>query len=853
MFTGGDLQLLDVVLGIAQWKKRIESTHTYAAVANAQDKLLLLEWDAKATEVHLKEISGSNGQVLAQSSISGLEPLDGEFLVRGEEVVLPANNGQTLCTLSSLGGGGAGNCQAVASISLELSEAGPFKLHPNAAGFHTTSKQPGKTGVAFLKSVGGHLTLIRWLPEAFLASQEVEVDGSPTVALLLTKAGGLTLQLASSHSGSILSDQLLAPRRAPNSLGDAGVPAVAILGAFKRNATTADGIRLLLGWEDARLELVQGSKSLWVREEALAQVEHDLFVDLPAAQGQRPGDGSGAKGGLNPAGLVDKLRAMLSGEALLDFVKYQILGVKVQLQFASAAEVSELKALRDRMSGKNTLTRDANGFRKIILVLTRVGKVFALHSGDGRVLWARAYPRARAPQLLRSWRTFHDITHAPQVLLLHTGGPDAFASVLDGHTGEELSNTPLPDDVQRVVPIHRHAHEGRAEQSVFLLLRAPLSPGGPPQAALLPDDATTRPLVRERAAAVNFWLQDPPAEDGAWLRGYGFTAQGVPESGPLEPVQTWATRFTDPVLAIATRDPTEPVYSAIKVLGDRSLKYKYLNPNTAAVFTGLLPSARIAEGGVAPRVVAHVLDTVTGAVLHRLTHIGARGPVAAVFSENWVVYQYLSLGARRYEVGVMELYDATPRNFSALEVLTGGGGGAADLSSYAPAALEVLQQAYFTSLPARALAITRTALGITSKMVLLATISDQVYQLDKRLVNPRRPLRPSGKPTPQDMEEGLFPYADTLPLFSTHFATVDKQVDGLRRVSTEPTALESTCHMMATGVDLFYTRLLPAKAFDSLDDDFAYGLLVLALSALAVASVVVQRLTANTVLANKWK
>lgn len=45
----------------------------------------------------------------------------------------------------------------------------------------------------------------------------------------------------------------------------------------------------------------------------------------------------------------------------------------------------------------------------------------------------------------------------------------------------------------------------------------------------------------------------------------------------------------------------------------------------------------------------------------------------------------------------------------------------------------------------KAMAVTDTARGITGKQLLIATSTDQVYALDKRFLDPRRPL---GNPTP---------------------------------------------------------------------------------------------------------
>ncbi len=38
-------------------------------------------------------------------------------------------------------------------------------------------------------------------------------------------------------------------------------------------------------------------------------------------------------------------------------------------------EVAQFIALRDELSGKNSVHRDSNGFRKILVLLTRSGKV----------------------------------------------------------------------------------------------------------------------------------------------------------------------------------------------------------------------------------------------------------------------------------------------------------------------------------------------------------------------------------------------------------------------------------------------------------------------------------------------
>jgi hypothetical protein len=123
--------------------------------------------------------------------------------------------------------------------------------------------------------------------------------------------------------------------------------------------------------------------------------------------------------------------------------------------------------------------------------------------------------------------------------------------------------------------------------------------------------------------------------------------------------------------------------------------------------------------------------------------------------------------------------------------------------------------------------------------------------MDKRFLDPRRPLKK--KLSAEEMEEGLVPYADTLPMFPQLYATYDKQVLGLQAIVTAATGLESTSLMFAHGLDLFHTRLAPAKNFDSLNDDFSFALLVVSLLGLAVASGLVKYTASRAQLKQKWR
>lgn len=70
----------------------------------------------------------------------------------------------------------------------------------------------------------------------------------------------------------------------------------------------------------------------------------------------------------------------------------------------------------------------------------------------------------------------------------------------------------------------------------------------------------------------------------------------------------------------------------------------------------------------------------------------------------------------------------------------------------------------------------RIAMLIPAGLSAAAAAAGQVYMMDKRFLDPRRPrLAPNAKPTPEQQAEGLVPYAEELPYSTLMFATGDKQ------------------------------------------------------------------------------
>ena len=90
--------------------------------------------------------------------------------------------------------------------------------------------------------------------------------------------------------------------------------------------------------------------------------------------------------------------------------------------------------------------------------------------------------------------------------------------------------------------------------------------------------------------------------------------------------------------------------------------------------------------------------------------------------------------------------------------------------------------------------------------------------IEKRALDPRRVPRELYGPVQR--EEGSLPYNASFALSPRAFLSLGRPVHGLKGVFSAPSRLESTAHLLAAGVDLFYSRVCPSHAFDQLDAAF---------------------------------
>ena len=210
----------------------------------------------------------------------------------------------------------------------------------------------------------------------------------------------------------------------------------------------------------------------------------------------------------------------------------------------------------------------------------------------------------------------------------------------------------------------------------------------------------------------------------------------------------------------------------------------------------------------------YLIDTVRGSILHKVQHKGASGSVHMVQSGNWVAYHYRNRKYKRYEIGMLEMFDLSERDptlpFTSRDVT-------------APV---VLRQAYIFPHAASSMSLTVTTRGVAETQILIGLPSGSIVAIHKRLLDARRPTNAKASAH----AEGLVPYHPILAVPDHFTLNYNQTVQRMQNVFVTASGLESTCLVLATGLDVFFSHAMPSNKFDALSDDFPISLLVSALA-----------------------
>jgi ER membrane protein complex subunit 1 len=296
---------------------------------------------------------------------------------------------------------------------------------------------------------------------------------------------------------------------------------------------------------------------------------------------------------------------------------------------------------------------------------------------------------------------------------------------------------------------------------------------------------------------------------------------------------------------VVARPTHDPVSSIGKVLGDRSVLYKYLSPNLA-----LITSIK------ADTLTIDLLDSITGTILYSTNHksVDTKAPIPSVISENWFAYSFFgnehpTSPSKSHQLVIVELYESSiPNDRGPLQ-------SSSNYSSFDPGSTtkpHIITQSFIIPQPIGHMSVTQTAQGITSRQ-LLCTLPDlnAIVAIPRHILDPRRPI--GRDPTPHEAEEGLFRYSPLLDLDPKYFLSHAREVMGIKKIISSPTLLESTSMVFAFGLDVFGTRVTPSKAFDVLGKGFNKIALILTVVALAVGTAVLAPMVRRKQVERGWK
>ena len=132
----------------------------------------------------------------------------------------------------------------------------------------------------------------------------------------------------------------------------------------------------------------------------------------------------------------------------------------------------------------------------------------------------------------------------------------------------------------------------------------------------------------------------------------------------------------------------------------------------------------------------------------------------------------------------------------------------------------------------------------------VGTLSNQIYAVSKKLLDPRRP---TSALTADDKEEGLLPYVSFIQQNPRDILSYHREVAGSQSIVSAPSILESTSIIVAYGLDIFCSRRAPSKTFDLLSQDFNSVNLIVTMIGLAIAIYVLRYFNQRRVLSNAWK
>ncbi|KAJ1562334.1 hypothetical protein HK096_011246 [Nowakowskiella sp. JEL0078] len=397
------------------------------------------------------------------------------------------------------------------------------------------------------------------------------------------------------------------------------------LNLYQRKDNGKVAFRVLASTQDGSIHLWRGSEVIWTREESLTHIVDEVFVELPEPHGFSENR--------------DELHELHSKTEALDPLSRYLKRISVHV---GSAFISKSKVI----ANSTALVRDTFGIKKILLVVTSTGKLIALNTLTGENVWAKMIgPGVWSLEVVRDVK----IGGLPVVVVVGRLNKKTILKELDPLNGDIFFESELDIEVSRVDQLEIEDERSRnkvlaltsVDQKVWLYPSTPqihesFQKISSSMYLYIADDIGGKSVVG--------FVIDKQIEDILVNPGLVSKIFFKPNKKHYTTKQTWSFHLaeSEEIAAITSKTREDITPSIGRVLGNRQVLYKYLNPHLLAI-------SAVASTATSSHLSFYLLDTVTGALLYHAMHPGAgyitsNSDVGILVSENWVVYYLFNHG-----------------------------------------------------------------------------------------------------------------------------------------------------------------------------------------------------------------
>ena len=504
------------------------------------------------------------------------------------------------------------------------------------------------------------------------------------------------------------------------------------------------------------LSLTNGTLN-WTREEALGHVQQVAFIELPGKSLHK---------------IDDYYQALLEkdtwSEAANNLIKRFVHHINKLTGYATSHETED------------PLVRDDFGFNKLLIAVTAPNKIFSIHTNYHRIVWSlQLDPAHHIEKIIQS--------QLEEITIIARYNTTTWVYILNSLTGQVLSSLEIPN-FELLAAIELCNHEGHSH---LVIVDKALN------SRPVPDIRSVGTILSKKSQYI--YILD---ESSHTITGYKLNLD-------MKFDKIWNMKFnsSEKIAAHSSFVSKHTVQPAI-ASGNGKLIFKFNDSNLFALATISLKPGSLQD----TEMFLYIINGVTGRIVAKVRQDYVRGDVKLILDQNWCVAHYWNYKQSRYEFLSVELFEPETSS-SAVEVLTRFFEGfyKDEYSSYLKPNPIIFTHTYTLPSGIKAIGVTQTLQGITKQDLLLVFNTNQIFALDRRLLSPRRKMEEDKSEVSEFDELNLRPYAPVVPVVHTNILNYYLHLEGIEKVATIPSSLESTSIMAAYGLDLFVMKVMPEK------------------------------------------